>query len=516
MIIRPAPGAQERFLATSADIALYGGAAGCGKTFAMIMEPLRYASMAKFRAVFLRRTMPEVTGPGGLWDEASEIYPHLGAKSRQSPSHEFRFPSGMSVSFHHLQHEKDRFRWQGAQVELFLFDELTHFTAEQFWYLALSRSRSRSGIKPYIRASTNPSPDSWVSSLVSWWIDHNTGYPIAERSGVVRYFVRIGDALEWGATREELAERFPGVEPLSFTFVPATLADNPHVDPTYRSRLAAMGTVERERLLYGNWLIRDRVRHQVIVAERDVVEYHESTPEWDPAKRQTLSLFGAWDFGTSTSLLVCLLAVVERTVEPTIWVDLDLSWRGATWYDAGCEVRTAMEDYGGPREWQFADPTGKGKQYDQGDWLTALRSLGIPIVALMKTVDPKAAREGKKRWLPVNRTKWQERAIEQTQMMLDSGRLRVNRRCRGLWLAMDNWRRALRENLDLDDADMEHVRPRKDVYSHHCDALLYLVSGVLDHIRQEREEGREAPVDYGQVDPDAAVSAMLDDGPLAW
>jgi hypothetical protein len=73
------PGPQTAFLGTSADICIYGGAAGGGKTVGLILEPLRHVGrVANFTAVFFRRTTPQITNPGGLWDETRNFYPRLG------------------------------------------------------------------------------------------------------------------------------------------------------------------------------------------------------------------------------------------------------------------------------------------------------------------------------------------------------------------------------------------------------------------------------------------------------
>src|ERR1700733_733767 len=102
--IRPQPGAQERFLSSSADIAIYGGAAGGGKSFALLMEPLRHIGNPEFGGVIFRRTSPQITNEGGLWDEAGKLYPLVGGDARVG-NLEYRFPTESSISFRHLQHE---------------------------------------------------------------------------------------------------------------------------------------------------------------------------------------------------------------------------------------------------------------------------------------------------------------------------------------------------------------------------------------------------------------------------
>lgn len=257
--IRPQKGPQEAFLATPADIALYGGSAGSGKSFAIILDPLRHIHRPGYRAVMFRREMTRLIGSGSLWEESQGLYPYLGAKDRQSPVLEWRFPSGAMIEMRHLQHDKDKHAHQGKQYAAIYFDEVTEFEESQFWYL-ISRLRTTCGIRPYARGTCNPDPDSFVRRLIDWWIGPD-GLPIPERSGVVRWFARVGDDLVWADTEEELLAT-PGVEagdPLSFTFIAARLDDNPALlakDPSYRARLRALPPVERERLLGGNWNVR--------------------------------------------------------------------------------------------------------------------------------------------------------------------------------------------------------------------------------------------------------------------
>lgn len=264
-IIRPQPGPQMAFLASAADIAIYGGSAGGGKTWALLMEPLRHVANSEFGAVFFRRSTVQVRNEGGLWDESEKLYPSIGAAPKEHVL-QWNFPSGATVSFAHLEHDKTVLNWQGSQIPLICFDELTHFSAKQFWYM-VSRNRSMSGVRPYIRATCNPDADSWVAEFISWWIDEKTGLPIPERAGVLRWFVRIGDAIIWGDSPQDLAHHTApnedGIEapipPKSVTFIPAKLSDNRALmaaDPSYLASLMALPTVERERLLGGNWKIR--------------------------------------------------------------------------------------------------------------------------------------------------------------------------------------------------------------------------------------------------------------------
>jgi predicted phage terminase large subunit-like protein len=257
IIIRPQP-TQERFLTSPADIAIYGGAAGGGKSFALLLEPIRHYHRPGFYGVIFRRQSTQIKNEGGLWDESEQLYPNLSAIGSR---HQliWTFPSGARLRFAHLEHEQDKFGWMGAQVAFIGFDELTHFTEGQFWYL-LSRNRSTCGVKPYVRATCNPDPDSFVAELVRWWIDQQTGFAIPERAGVVRWFVRRGDDLVWADSKPELLAQFgDSVHPKSLTFIPANIQDNPLLlerDPGYLANLSALPRIDRERLLNGNWMVR--------------------------------------------------------------------------------------------------------------------------------------------------------------------------------------------------------------------------------------------------------------------
>lgn len=228
------------------------------------MEALRHIDNPKFGAVIFRRNSTQVFAEGGLFDTAMTLYPQLGARPIKTPKPMFRFPSGAKVSFGHIEYEKDLLSWQGTQIPLIMFDELTHFSMSQFFYM-LSRNRSTSGVSGYVRATCNPDSESWVASFIQWWWDENTGYAIPERSGVLRYMVRRDNEIFWGDTREELWERFDlrtkdeRGEVKSVTFIASTLQDNKILlknDPGYLANLKALPTLERERLLYGNWKIK--------------------------------------------------------------------------------------------------------------------------------------------------------------------------------------------------------------------------------------------------------------------
>ena len=259
--LAPQKGPQEMFLSTSADLCVYGGAAGGGKSFGLLLECLRHVDNPKFNATIFRKNSNQIFANGGLWDTAMEILPLAGGKPKKTPKPTFIFPSGAKVTFAHLERYTDSLAYQGSQITLIGFDELTHFDEQVFWYM-FSRNRSTSGIRPYCRCTTNPEPDSFVAKMIEWYIDQNTGYAIPERSGVIRYFARLSGELVWGDSAEEVAALDDDIkleDVKSFTFIASRLEDNKvlmNADPGYMANLKALPIIERERLLNGNWKIR--------------------------------------------------------------------------------------------------------------------------------------------------------------------------------------------------------------------------------------------------------------------
>lgn len=255
--IRPQEGPQYEFLKSAADIVIYGGAAGGGKTYALLLEALWHHETPGFSAVIFRKNANQVRNPGGLWDTSAQMFMQFQGNPRESAL-EWDFPCGSVVKFAHMDMEKDKFSWQGSQICLIGFDELTHFSWGQFVYM-LSRNRSLCGIKPYIRATTNPDPDSWVRRFIDWWIDRETGYAIPERSGIVRWFIVLSDETIWANSREDLTDKYPDCLPKSVSFIASTIFDNKILlqeNPDYLANLQALPRFEREQLLMGNWNIR--------------------------------------------------------------------------------------------------------------------------------------------------------------------------------------------------------------------------------------------------------------------
>ncbi|HEY1044961.1 MAG TPA: terminase family protein [Bacteroidia bacterium] len=255
-------------MGSPADIVIGGGAAGSGKTFALLMEFLRHKNVENWGGVIFRRTMPQIKSEGGLWDTSTTLYPFAGGSPKGSTS-EWIFKNS-KLKFSHLEYEKDILNWQGSQIPFIGFDEVTHFTKKQFFYL-LSRNRSSCGVKPYVRCTCNPDPDSWVAEFIKWFIGED-GFPTKERCGKLRYFIMYQDNYIWGNTKQEVIDQVPDIASIakandvdvndlvkSMTFIPGSIYHNKkllEVNPEYLANLMAQDEALRAQLLDGNWKVR--------------------------------------------------------------------------------------------------------------------------------------------------------------------------------------------------------------------------------------------------------------------
>jgi phage terminase large subunit-like protein len=246
---------------SDADIVIMGGSAGGGKTFWLTYEGAKYVDVPGYQAAFFRRTYPELTGSGSIWDEAEQLYPLLGGV-RNLGKMTWQFPAERTLlEFRHLQHEASAEKHKSKQYARVLLDEVTDFTEKQFWKL-WSRCRSKCGVRSGLRASCNPDPDSFIRTLIAWWIGED-GYAIPERSGVKRYFIRDKRDLVWADTAEELVARGyrDSIDDVtSITFVRSSVYDNKILltaDPKYLAKLKDLPPAERDRFLGGNWNVRE-------------------------------------------------------------------------------------------------------------------------------------------------------------------------------------------------------------------------------------------------------------------
>lgn len=250
--IHPHPGDQQAFVQATAEIVIAGGAAGGGKTAGLLLAALGGIAHPAYRAVIFRRTYPQITAPGGLWQQSERFFPPFGGLPRLG-DHSWRFPSGANIRFGHMQNVDDWRNWKGAEMPFLGFDQLEEFEAQQVWNV-LAWNRSAAGIPARMLATCNPVPEEdpvggWLHRFVAWWLGED-GRPDPIRVGRLRWFMRDeGGEIIWTDT--------PGPGRRSVTFIPAWLENNPSLRNTaYRTTLSLLPLVERERLLGGNWLIR--------------------------------------------------------------------------------------------------------------------------------------------------------------------------------------------------------------------------------------------------------------------
>lgn len=365
------PGPQTKAFASSADITVYGGAAGGGKThLALLRFAVHAAENPGYFGIIFRREMPMITVGGGLWEESMKLFPLFGARPNIS-MREWRFPNRSLIQFRSLQHESDMLNYQGAQLAEYCFEEGTHFPESMFFYL-FSRLRSKcwkNGTTSRALITLNPDPDSWLRKLVDWYIGKN-GLPIEERAGVKRYFVRDGDELVWGSSKAEVCDLAPHItadphnQPKSLRFIPARLRDNPRGDPTYESRLNALNRVDRERLLGGNWNIRaaagtlfkrawfpiiDRVPADLIAAARgwDLAATEPSpanrNPDWTRGTKMSRHQSGLYLVQNLVSLRGRPHAVDKLVKDTTVSDGRPV--RQALWQDPGAAGKSDAQRY---------------------------------------------------------------------------------------------------------------------------------------------------------------------------
>lgn len=289
-VIRPQEGYQLNALSSPADIVIGGGAAGVGKTFTMLLEPLKHITTVRdFGGVIFRRTSPQIRAEGGLWDASKKLYSYINNTLPRESTLEWLFSNNgftNKLKFSHLEYDKNVYDWQGSEIPFIGFDELTHFSESMFFYL-LTRNRSTCGVRPYVRATCNPDPDSWVAEFISWWIGED-GFPIPDRSGKIRYFLKNGSNIIDGNSFEDvynnakfvIDEQISASNGLlkpenlikSYTFVSGSIYDNKkllEVNADYLGNLMSLTEDEKNKLLLGNWKVstdeRNLLKHDKFV-----------------------------------------------------------------------------------------------------------------------------------------------------------------------------------------------------------------------------------------------------------
>ena len=269
------PGGQDDMLSSTADISIVGGSRGGGKSYVLLMQALYDITNPNFRAIIFRKELDDLTD---IIDTSYELFDTYGVFNKSKNDLTWNFNSGgwLTFSYHSMEQLNFHDRYQGKQYPYIGIDEVTQMSYQKFKVLTMS-NRNAYGIRNRIVGSCNPDPDSWVARFIEWWIDQETGLPIQERSGKVRYCTMMGDDVTevvWGDTREEVFEKcreqimawwkdeyseFGTPQDLfikSVSFVPAKLTDNKQLlnsDPSYLANLFNQDEETRARFLDGNW-----------------------------------------------------------------------------------------------------------------------------------------------------------------------------------------------------------------------------------------------------------------------
>lgn len=268
-------GCQEKFLATKADITIFGGNRGGSKSFSLLMESLKDIKNPYFNATLLRNEKDDLLD---LINTSYQLYTQYGNYNKSVNDMTWYFEKGGKLKFSYYADSFEDFkkRFQGKQYSFIGIDEITHSSYEKFKYL-ITCNRNAYGIRNRFYGTCNPDPDSWVRKFIDWWIGED-GFPIDERDGVIRYCFMDGDTpdgIYWGDTPEEVYEQCKSIiDPLwkeeyqalgfnritmfvkSVTFIKGKLEENIALiasDPNYVANLAQQDEEQRSRDLEGNW-----------------------------------------------------------------------------------------------------------------------------------------------------------------------------------------------------------------------------------------------------------------------
>ena len=303
IIFAPNEGPQTEFLAAGETDVLYGGAAGGGKSYAMLVDPLRYAHRAAHRALILRRSMPELRE---LIDKSRELYPKAfpGCKYREVEKM-WNFPSGAKIEFGFLERDADVYRYQGQAYSWIGFDEITHLPTEFSWNYLASRLRTTdSEITPYMRCTANP------GGVGAHWVKK-------------RY-------IDYSPPNVS----FEGADGLTRKFIPARLDDNPYLaeDGRYEQMLKALPPTQRKQLLEGNWDVNEGAAFTEFSIDTHVISPFQIPVHWERVK--------GIDYGYASES-ACIWAALDPS-DGTLIIYRELYRKGLTGEDLGYRI-TEME-----------------------------------------------------------------------------------------------------------------------------------------------------------------------------
>ena len=270
VVFAPNPGPQTEFLAASEQEVLYGGAAGGGKSFGLLADPMRYFHNPNFNGLILRRTNDELREL--IW-KSQELYPKAfpGAKWAEKKS-QWTLPSGAKLWLTYLEREDDVRRYQGLAFSYIAFDELTQHPTPFAWDYMRSRLRTTDPDLPiFMRATTNPggAGHGWVKRM---FID-----PAPANQAFVATDLNSGEPLEYPEGHEKAGQPL-----FSRRFIPASLTDNPYLmeGGQYEANLLSLPENQRRQLLEGDWAVADGAAFPEFRQSVHVVEPFDIPDNW--------------------------------------------------------------------------------------------------------------------------------------------------------------------------------------------------------------------------------------------
>lgn len=243
------------------------------KSYVGLMRHLRWVHDPNYVGYCIRQNATSIMAAGGLFNTAVEMYrtfdPNIKVRTRDK---QIVFSSGATVNFNHYENDNAGRHYQGLQLSNVMYDEAAHASEEHIWWL-FSRLRSKADTPHSIWLTCNPDPDSYLFDWVKWWLypegHPNYGLPDPDKNGKRRYAVRQSGELKWGDTLGEVIELYGNprlthdhplqVKPISIEAHLGTVYDNPPLiamRPDYVSNLEALPEVEKQRNLFGNWVVR--------------------------------------------------------------------------------------------------------------------------------------------------------------------------------------------------------------------------------------------------------------------
>ncbi len=436
VIFKANEGPQEDFLAAGETDVLYGGAAGGGKSYAMLIDPLRFAHRPAHRALIIRRSMPELRE---LIDKSRELYPKAfpGAKYKEVEKM-WIFPSGAKMEFGFLERDADVYRYQGQAYSFIGFDEITHLPTEFAWNYLGSRLRTTDPeIEVYLRCTANPggSGAHWVKKR---YID-----PAPPN------------------------ESFRGADGLTRKFIPARLQDNPYLakDGRYEQMLASLPPTQRKQLLEGNWDVAEGAAFTEFNPFDHVITPFEIPVHWERIK--------GIDYGYASES-ACVWGAVDPS-DGTLIIYRELYKKGLL----GTELASMLT------EMEYEDPFSVSGVLDTACW-SRTGTTGPTVGETLQRAGHKLRRADK------NRIQGKIQIHEYLKLM-QSGRPRIQ-----IFNTCPNLIREL-QSIPLDKSKPEDVDTHASDHAYDALRYLIMarprINDTIQQLRQFRKESHFTPSD---------------------